>query len=185
MQPSDSRTCVGLGFGRPVHLGLPEAEASSLRSRSRGVGRPRVPPRTRGASGSGHRVPVAPDMARGQMRVSQVPGPSPSRMPRSRTPPDPTSPRPCRGRRCCREAVENPRHPGPDHSGAYYPRLTRSHAYASPGHVTAPWRKTCYRPAGLSSSRTGFAPAGRRTGFRKPSACLLLPDQPCLVARRV
>src|SRR5262249_34878666 len=36
----------------------------------------------------------------------------------------------------------------------------------------------------LGSSRAGFAPAGRRTGFRKATACLLLPDQPCLVAPR-
>jgi len=34
----------------------------------------------------------------------------------------------------------------------------------------------------LGFGRAGFAPAGRRTGFRDATARSLLPDQPCLVA---
>jgi hypothetical protein len=155
MQPSDSLVCVGLGSGRPVHLGLPRGGGFFFAEPSKGgVGRPRVPPRTRGASGVGHRIPVAPVVARGQTWASQVPGPSSSRLPRSRTPPGPAPPRPSRGRRCCRGTVEHPQHPGPHHCEAYYPRLSRSHAYASPG-------ASPLRGARLATGLLGSALAGR------------------------
>ena len=62
IRPSDSLVPIDCGYGLPlpsVYLG---ADASSLRSHLRGVGRPCAHPRAHGASESGHRVSVAPEI---------------------------------------------------------------------------------------------------------------------------
>jgi hypothetical protein len=78
------RLRLSLAFGLPRDGGFFFAEPPL--NHKGGVGRPRVPPRTRGASGIGLRLPVAPVVSRGQTWASQVPGSSSSHAPRSEHP---------------------------------------------------------------------------------------------------
>jgi hypothetical protein len=182
MQPSDSLVCVGLVYGCPLHFGLPRGGGFFCAEPPEGgVGRPRVPPRTRGASGSGHRVPVAPVMAR-RTDVG-LPGfwVVPFTLAAVEHPARPAAPRQL-GRGSA--AAGNLEARGARNQSIFEaasPRPSCSRAYASPppsreaaqGSLPACW---------LGFGRTGFAPAGRRTGFREATASHLLPDQPCLVA---
>lgn len=86
--PSVAR-CTLYTTGAHVAHGVPSIVAQTLSrvsftltgSVGSGVGRPRMPPQTRGASGCVHRFPVFPVNAHGQTWVSQVPGSSSSRLP--------------------------------------------------------------------------------------------------------
>jgi hypothetical protein len=61
MQPSDSPAPFDHGSGLPLPAAYLGADASSVRSHLRGVGRPCAHPLAHGASESGHRVSVAPE----------------------------------------------------------------------------------------------------------------------------
>jgi len=60
-QPSESPVPIGLGSGLPLPAVYLDVDASSVRSHSRGVSRPRAHSQARGASESDDRVSVAPE----------------------------------------------------------------------------------------------------------------------------
>lgn len=124
----------------------------------------RVRPRRASCAGTDYRLPVVP-VSRARARVSQVPGPSSSSVPRPRTPPV-----------LCTLAHVDERIAVAFHEreplGTGMLRLSRL-ARRGP-HVRVPTHRRCcclhrrkarYRPGGLLPDRTGFAPAGRRTEF--------------------
>ena len=128
----------------------------------------RVPPRTRAASGGGHRVPVAPVSLvdrRGSPRLLGRPlracrGQAPRRVRRSLAL--------AAGSAVAFRLVQ----PLGTRDPVIFSRLhtrrpTRSRAYASPSTVAGDRCKARYRPAGLGLGRAGFAPAGRRTEFHE------------------
>src|SRR5262249_16382514 len=107
-------------------------------------------------------------MGRGEARASQVPGPSSSYVPWSNTPPDTPPPRPSDG-----EVIRAFRYFSTLGIRKGYRFLVRiphgPHARVPP--LRRPISETSARLAtglgGLTLSRTGFAPAGRRTKFHE------------------
>jgi len=114
-------------------------------------GRQRVRPADTLRVGDASSALRGPVSSRGEVRVSQVSGPSSSCVPQSKTPPGAV---PC-----------SPMTQGP-------PSPLRIAAPVT-GHVA----RLTTGLGGLTPDRTGFAPAGRRTGFHDFIASSILSDQ--------
>jgi hypothetical protein len=168
----------------PCTLAYPEAEASSARSRPRAASAGRACLRGHAA----RRGVVTGSPLLRSLLVDRRGPPRclgrPLHECRGRTPRPARRPSPTR---CDSAAPGNLEARGARNQSIFEaasPRPSCSRTYASPppsrdaaqGSLPACW---------LGFGRAGFAPAGRRTGFRKATACLLLPDQPCLVAPRI
>ena len=144
----------GRRFGRPLLHGPPRLGAASVPA----VGAPS----TFGVSEILAQAPRWPGFARGRARLSQVPGSSSCRVPWSATPPSAPPSCPC--------VATTTLLPSGDSSpwalgnqqfrGCAHTAHVLAHLRIIPGH-RCPRSKARYRPAGLGSCRTGFAPAGR------------------------
>jgi hypothetical protein len=156
-----------------LHKGQPPArrrwrrayDASSMRSPSRGVGRPRAHPRARGASESGDRVSVAPGCTEEKQGSPRYLGRPRACVPWSKTPPGALYPRPLTDRGLLPS----------DGATSSAPGLTRFRGCIAHGpHVRVPThrrrrrrlrRKARYRLGGLTLGRAGVEAAGRQTEF--------------------
>ena len=183
MQPSDSlgpsaSALVSLAFGLPRMRALVSSAACVL-----ACGRPwALHPRGGWLPGPRH-----PSCFRGASRASQVPGPSSCSLPWSDTPPRAAAP--CALPGDCRHGRNTDSEPlGTADCGLSWLfthgpslaclRIAVRRDNLSPGAR----RKAGYRPAGLSSGRTGFAPAGRHTEFREVVASFT-PFRPAFPGR--
>jgi hypothetical protein len=110
-------------------------------------------------------------MGRGEARASQVPGPSSSCVPWSNTPPEtpPSSPR----RHVCKGVLLPSGKTGPSASrkrigfGAAWPMAHTLACLRFAGPISETVARLATGLGGLTLSRTGFAPAGRRTKFHE------------------
>jgi hypothetical protein len=177
MQPSDS-PAASTGALVPLAVGLPRDErfsepAGRAFAYAWRVGRSLVRVLRR---------PALPVDRQGPPRLLGRPL---AHAPRSAIPPRKAPPRPFAVAPSTAFRVRRPLgFPGISAFSGPYPR--GSHARL-PTHQPSRYRGGCkagYRPAGLSFSRAGFAPAGRQTEFHEVIASLL-PDQHCLVALRI
>ena len=128
-------------------------------------------------------APRQPALSQGETRVSQVPGPSSSCVPWSKTPPGVTAPRPLSVRPPSSSGEVKPWTPGKtNHFVATYPRPTRSRAYASPSPLPSPAQGSLPARAGSPLAGRDSHPLDDKQGFMKSSHSSFLLDQPCLVA---
>ena len=116
-------------------------------------------------------------------RASQVPGPSSSCVPWSKTPPGAFLPSPDRGEAAVAFRSNNALGTRKEIVfEAIHPRPTRSRAYASPVALPPPGARLATGSGGLTPGRTGFAPVGRLTKFHEVIACFT-PLRPALPGR--
>ena len=129
------------------------------------------------------RLPVRRLSSQGETRVSQVPGPSSSCVPWSKTPPGATAPRPLSVRSPSSSGVAIPWTPGNLLiSWLFHPRPTRSCAYASPNPLPSPAQGSLPARAGSPLAGRVSHPLDDEQGFMESSHTPFLLDQPCLVA---
>ena len=177
MQPSDSLAPFGRRSGLPsptTYLGTQDLffTATPVPTPTRATSETLLP-----------RLPVRRLSSQGETRVSQVPGPSSSCVPWSKTPPGATAPRPLSVRSPSSSGVAIPWTPG---------NLLISWLFPLGPHARVPThRRIRYRLRRKARYRPGRAhpwPGGFRTrwmtnkGFMESSHTPFLLDQPCLVA---
>ena len=154
MQPSDSLVPVGRRSGRPSQTAYPGAQGLFFTATP-------VPTPTRATSETLlPRLPVRRLSPQGETRGSQVPGPSSSCVPWSKTPPGATAPRPLSVRSPSSSGRAIPWTPGNlIISWLFHPRPTCSRTCASPNPLPSPAQGSL--PTGRAHlGRAGFAPAG-------------------------
>ena len=158
MRPSDSLTSVGHSAPVPLAFGLPRGGCLVL-GRTPACTR-KTQDRWRFRFGSPWAV-----ASLGDVRASQVTGPSSSYVPETNTPPGPRRPT----RRIASVSSSAPMKAWT--SGGY----DLFEADSSGPHARVPTHRRCcccqrrkarYRPVGLYFDRVGFAPTGRRSGFQ-------------------
>ena len=129
------------------------------------------------------RLPVRRLSPQGETRGSQVPGPSSSCVPWSKTPPGATAPRPLSVRSPSSSSKAIPWTPGNlIISWLFHPRPTRSRTYASPNPLPSPAQGSLPARAGSPLAGRVSHPQDDKQGFMKSSHTPFLLDQPCLVA---
>ena len=177
MQPSDSLAPFGRRSGLPspsTYLGTQGLffTATPVPTPTRATSETLLP-----------RLPVRRLSSQGETRVSQVPGPSSSCVPWSKTPPGATAPRPL--------SVRSPSSSGraipwtPETmiiSWLFHPRPARSCAYASPNPLPSPAQGSLPARAGSPLAGRVSHPLDDEQGFMESSHTPFLLDQPCLVA---
>ena len=143
-----------------------------------------VPTPTRATSEiSSTPAPRQPALSQGETRVSQVPGPSSSCVPWSKTPPGATAPRPLSVRSPSSSGEVKPWTPGKtNHFVATYPRPTRSRAYASPNPLPSPAQGSLPARAGSPLAGRVSHPLDDKTRFHEVIA-YSTPPRPALPGR--
>ena len=128
-------------------------------------------------------APRQPALSQGETRVSQVPGPSSSCVPWSKTPPGATAPRPLSVRSPSSSGEVKPWTPGKtNHFVATYPRPTRSRAYASPNPLPSPAQGSLPARAGSPLAGRVSHPLDDKTRFHEVIT-YSTPPRPALPGR--
>ena len=162
MQPSDSLAPFGRRSGLPsptTYLGAQDLffAATPVPTPTRATPETLLP-----------RLPVSRLSPQGETRVSQVPGPSSSCVPWSKTPPGVTAPRPLSVRSPSSSGEVKPWTPGKiNHFVAAYPRPTRSRAYASPNPLPSPAQGSLPARAGSPLAGRDSHPLDDKTRFHE------------------
>ena len=182
MQPSDFPAPFGRGSGSPCQRPTSMQELVLSRAAHAPANAQRV--------GDGSPALRNTGFLRGEARTSRVTGPSSSCAPWSNTPPDMTSPRPYFS---SRRSTERPSSPSGNRGTlgirnnetfeAATPRLTRSHAYASPASLPRPSPGSLPARAGSPLAGRDSHPLDDTSKFHRVIAVPPFPfDQQSLVA---